>query len=142
VFLYNFTQFVEWPPQALNSNTAFVIGILGGDPFGNYLDAVVANEKVGGRPIVVKRFNSVSEIGRCHLLFIHNANTKDVVQAVQGKNILTVGDDDNFLRDGGIIRFFIERSRIRLQINAAAARASSLDISSKLLRLADVLNKQ
>ncbi|TLY91327.1 MAG: YfiR family protein [Gammaproteobacteria bacterium] len=35
VFLFNFAQFVEWPPAALPRESApFVIGVLGKDPFG------------------------------------------------------------------------------------------------------------
>src|SRR2546430_3260611 len=34
VFLFNFAQFVEWPPAALPGDSApFVIGVLGKDPF-------------------------------------------------------------------------------------------------------------
>jgi hypothetical protein len=35
VFVYNFSRFVEWPPQSFTApNEPFVIGILGSDPFG------------------------------------------------------------------------------------------------------------
>src|SRR5690349_74091 len=34
-YLYNFTQFIEWPPEAFPYPGApFVIGIIGEDPFG------------------------------------------------------------------------------------------------------------
>lgn len=35
VFLFNFTQFVDWPPTAfVDPRTPLVIGVLGEDPFG------------------------------------------------------------------------------------------------------------
>ncbi len=35
VFLFNFSQFMEWPPDAFPTpDTPFVIGVLGADPFG------------------------------------------------------------------------------------------------------------
>ena len=44
-FLYNFTQFVEWPPHAYESRQSpFVIGILGENPFGNYLEELVKEQ--------------------------------------------------------------------------------------------------
>ena len=44
VFLFNFTQFVEWPDTTFSDPTApFVIGVLGEDPFGKSLNDVVAN---------------------------------------------------------------------------------------------------
>src|SRR5690349_14383540 len=63
VFLFNFTQFVEWPGNVFNSDDApFVIGILGKDPFGSYIDNAVADEKMGSHPITIVRYNSISEV--------------------------------------------------------------------------------
>src|SRR2546429_1250447 len=46
VFLFNFAQFVEWPPAALPGDSApFVIGVLGKDPFGADLDDIVRSEE-------------------------------------------------------------------------------------------------
>lgn len=141
VFLYNFTQFIQWPPGA-GSTGSFVIGVLGNDPFGPYLDQTIANEKVAGRTIVVKRFKEAADITTCHILFV------SALQADQGtltmlkrKNVLTVGDSGSFVSHGGIIRFYTENNKIRLQINLAAAKEAGLEISSKLLRVADVVEQ-
>jgi hypothetical protein len=45
VFLFNFTQFTEWPRSAFASEEApLVIGIIGADPFGKYLEETVSGE--------------------------------------------------------------------------------------------------
>ena len=55
VFLFNFAQFVSWPsPQP--SDTPFVIGIVGDDPFDSYLDETVRGEKVNNRSLTTQRF--------------------------------------------------------------------------------------
>ena len=52
VFLFNFAQFVDWPASAFPDATApLVIGVLGDDPFGPYLDETVRGETVRGRPL-------------------------------------------------------------------------------------------
>src|SRR5256886_15925278 len=57
VFLFNFAQFVEWPSVAFaGSNSPLVIGILGGGPFGAYLDENVRDEKVNNRPLAIQRY--------------------------------------------------------------------------------------
>ena len=38
-----------------------------------------------------------------------------------GPGVLTVGEGDNFLRDGGMIAFVLENRRVRFDINQAAA---------------------
>src|SRR5260370_41881790 len=51
VFLFNFAQFVDWPADAFSGpTTPLVIGVLGDDPFGDFLDQTVRHEHLGGRP--------------------------------------------------------------------------------------------
>ncbi len=142
VFLFNFTQFVEWPPAAFSSpNAPFIIGILGDDPFGNSIDETINNEKVNGHPLVVQRYHDVKEIKNCHILFINTdpEKIKDDLAAIS-THILTVGDAGNFVRMGGMIRFFTENNKIRLQVNPDAARAAEISISAKLLRVSDIFD--
>lgn len=142
VFLFNFTQFVSWPSFAFDGNTSpFVIGVLGSDPFGAYLDKVVEGERVGNHPIVVQRYTDIKEAKNCHILFINKNNPAEVIKALDNQSVLTVSDAEQFAAEGGIIRFYVENNRIRLQINEKAARAANLIISSKLLRLANVISK-
>src|SRR5690349_18266565 len=71
VFLYNFAQFVEWPEKAFSqTEPALVIGVLGSDPFGTYLDETVRGEMINNMPLVVKRYVNVSEVSVCHILFV------------------------------------------------------------------------
>src|SRR4051812_20693584 len=71
VFLFNFTQFVTWPENAFPSaQTPFVIGILGNDPFGNYLKEAVSGEKVNGHPLIIEHYTSPDQVKNCHILFI------------------------------------------------------------------------
>ena len=142
VFLYNFTRFIDWPVDAFDSPyTPFVIGIIGDDPFVPFVQAAVHGERLGTHLIHLKRFESIDQIEDCHILYIASKNPdelKSMIKDVSGKNILTVGDAPNFARYGGMIRFYTEQSKIRLQINNTAAKAEGLKISSKLLRVAQV----
>src|ERR1700689_3034419 len=55
VFLFNFAQFVDWPPATFpDPHTPLVIGILGDDRFGGTLDETVRGEQVNDRPLVVQ----------------------------------------------------------------------------------------
>ena len=143
VFLFNFAQFVDWPPQAFpETQTPLVIGVLGEDPFGAYLDETVRGEKVNSRPLTVQRYRRVDEIKTCHLLFISRSEANRLEQIVAGlkdRNILTVADGEGFARRGVMIRFVTERNKIRLRINLETAKAANLTISSKLLRPADIV---
>jgi hypothetical protein len=145
VFLFNFAQFVEWPAWVFHTNdTPLVIGILGDDPFGAYLDDLVNGEKIGDRHLVVQRYKRAEDIKDCHILFISSSESgdlEDILAHLHDRNILTVGDTDSFTRRGGMVRFVTESGKIRLRINLEAATDSGLTISSKLLRAATVVKR-
>ncbi|MEO5905747.1 MAG: YfiR family protein [Saprospiraceae bacterium] len=142
VFIYNFIHFIDWPESTFeDSYDAFIIGIVGGDPFGTYIDEAVAGERIKSHRIIVERFNEAEDIEKCHILFINTHDpdeTKRILNVTASRNILTVSDTPNFIRWGGMVRFFTEADRIRLEINNTLARARELKISSKLLRVAIV----
>ena len=139
-FLYNFLEFVEWPPASFEDDSApFVIGIVGKDPFGDYLDKLVAGEKMNGHPIVVRRYNGTSDIKPAHLVFINSPEEEKILKALISKSTLTISDALDFAQTGGMIQFYTENNKIRLKINPSAAKAANLNISSKLLRLADIV---
>lgn len=141
-FLYNFTQFVDWPPSAFNSaDTPFIIGIMGDEDLAAYMEELVRNERIGERPIQVRRVYNRSQALQSNMLFIDSQAErpeKEIFTEAGKKGILTVGDSENFTRWGGIIRFYTENSKIRFEINTASAQAAKLRISSKLLSLAKI----
>src|SRR5881628_651940 len=67
VFLLNFTQFVQWPPQVFpDAQKPITIGILGKDPFGKLLEEIVRDEVVNKRKLVIQHYRRVEEITSCH----------------------------------------------------------------------------
>ena len=142
-FLYNFVQFVEWPADAfLDAQSPVIIGILGDDPFGASLDEIVRDEKVNSRPLVIRHYQRVEDIKACQILFIsqsENWRLEEILAGLKDRSILTVGDTDGFARRGGMIRFVTENNKIRFRINVEAAKTANLTISSKMLRLAEIV---
>jgi hypothetical protein len=59
-----------------------------------------------------------------------------VLGQIDRKPILTVGESEFFLQNGGMIRLFRAGDRLRFQINAGAAQQRGLKVSSQLLSLA------
>jgi hypothetical protein len=142
VFLFNFSQFVDWPEGVFESSEEpLVIGILGNDPFGQALDEAVAGEVIKGHPLIVRRFNDVGEIDRCHILYVDVPRMRlaNVLRSLRGRHILTVSDTRDFARAGGMIELATVGNRIRLHINLEAVKQANLEISSKLLRPARIV---
>ena len=143
VFLFNFTQFVEWPANAFpDAQTPLTIGVLGNDPFDAFLDETVQGEKVNGHPLVIQRYRHVEDVKNCQILFVsrsENGRMEHILADLKGRNILTVGDMAGFAKNGGIVRFVTAQNKIHFRINLAAAKSANLTISSKLLRLAEIV---
>jgi len=143
VFLFNFAQFVEWESVAAQDpRTPLLIGILGDDPFGPFLDETVRGERLGARPFEVRRYRQLTDIETCDILFISRSEVERVGQilaALHTRPILTVSDAEDFAKRGGMIQFFNDKNRIRLRVNLEAAQTANLAISSKLLRVAEIV---
>jgi hypothetical protein len=143
VFLFNFAQFVSWPPTAFASpEEPFRIGVLGDDPFDGFLDDTVRGEKVDGHPLVVQRFASVEEVKNCRILFVSRSESgrmESILAGLKDKSVLTVGDTEGFVKNGGIVRFAMEGNKIHFRISLEAAKRANLVISSQVLRLAEIV---
>lgn len=139
VFLLHFSKFVEWPASAFTApNAPMFLCVLGDDPFGPVLEEVVRNESVGSHPIAVARYRLAGDVDRCHILFIGtSAEPRRILDQVHGKSILTVSDEEEFTRRGGVIGFVTVNGKVKLQVNRSSAQRADLRISSRLLRLAD-----
>lgn len=144
-FVFNFTQFVEWPATAFaNADAPFVLCIAGSDPFGKTLDDIVSGESVGTHRIVVKRMRDAGEIQACHLLFVSRSlepDTTEILKRVGGMtSLLAVSDIDRFVARGGAIGLVVDDKRIRFEVGLPAAKRQQLKLSSQLLQLGRVID--
>ena len=142
-FLFNFSQFVSWPPRAFSSaNAPIIIAVLGEDPFGSDLDAILSGQRVDGHPLIARRYRDVSEVDGCHILFIdrsESARLHEILRALRGRDILTVSDIGGSAQSGVMIDLVTQNRHIHMHVNLAAARASGLSVSSQLLKLAQIV---
>jgi hypothetical protein len=143
-FLFNFTQFVEWPEHSFPvAKSPFIIGILGEDPFGSVLEEIVAGEKVKGHPVIIQHYYSAHDFRNCQILYVAAESQelfRNCLNKVNEQNVLTVSDIPDFTDSGGMIEFILENKKIRLRINLDRARNAGLSIDSRLLRLAQIVS--
>jgi hypothetical protein len=141
IFLYSFGRYIEWPESTFrNASDAFVIGIVGEDPFGGALDEVAAKKTIQDRRIVVQRFATPDQYKQpCHILFVSRSLPQDqqtaLIRNTQGTAMLVVGETPGFAENGGGANFVIEGDRVRFEINVHTARQARLRMDAKLLNL-------
>jgi YfiR/HmsC-like len=140
-FLFRFAQFVEWPPTTFKQlGEPFTYCTIGDDPFHGALERTLDGKTIGQRTLRVEHLNAAGKIGECQVLFIGGSGGKkqiDQTLATAGTlPILTVGEADQFAKNGGAIGFCTEANKIRFEVNLDAADKAGLKISAKLLALA------
>ncbi len=134
-YLYNFTKFVTWPE--LQSET-FNLCILGKNPFGSLLDSLESRTALG-LPIKLIRLQRFDASKQCHLLFLGSATTKDTRQLIASSGILTVSEKYEFAKHDGMIGFVVREGKVKLQINVDRLKQSGLEVSAKLLEIAEIV---
>lgn len=142
-FLMNFAKYVDWPPVSFpKPDTPITIGLYGEDKFGNMLKQATEGKAIAGRKIVIQRADADDNLGEFHILFISDSEAKnlgELLSRIKVLPVLTVGETERFLAEGGVINFVKKEGKVRLEINLAAARVGKLEISSRLLSVADAV---
>ncbi len=140
-FLLNFTKYVDWPPVCFaETNAPIIIGLYGENKLGVALKKAAEGKTVSGREILIQAVKKDHDAEKCHILFISDSEKNslgEILAKIKAKPVLTVGETTTFMEQGGAINFVKIKDNIRLEINLAAAREAKLQISSKLLKVAD-----
>jgi hypothetical protein len=99
----------------------------------------LSGKAIGARSLRVLHFKQPQDIRGCQVLFIGAEEKKflpAILAGVKGNSVLTVGESEHFVQDGGMIGFLLEENKIRFEINLEAAEHAKLKVSSRLLALA------
>jgi len=126
-YLARITQFVKWPHASAPSIT---VGILGEDSIGSALEGIVS----------VKRSKRIEDLKDCQVIFIGKSEhdkLAGILAALQGTNILTVGESEGFAKQGGVIGLLMDGENVRMEINPGAAKRAGLGVDLRLLKLAN-----
>jgi YfiR/HmsC-like len=144
-FVYNFTKFIEWPPQSFADVSApIVIGVLGDSPMVAALEEVVHDRKVNGHSIVVRTIYSVADARSAHVLFVSATQIPlwtQVQPAMESLPIVTIGESPSFGKNGGTITFVPQDDKVRFEIDMSAAERSGVKISAQLQKLAAAVRR-
>ena len=152
--LVNLVDFVRWPaggPLAVAAVKTTDIDVVGNDPFGPFLEKMAATRgKQRGIALHVEHIAKWEQAAEhldteenTHVIVFIAASEKAHVEAIlaatAGHSVLTVGETPDFCRQGGMINLTMKNNRIRFEINPTAATQAGLKISSKLLKLATIV---
>ena len=140
-YLVNFARYVHWRTHP-GGDGPLRLCVLGDDPFGPALDSI-SGKRIQDRALVIARYRRVALLRHCHLVFVSRSEAGRldlILQTLAGQPVLSVSDLPEFTRAGGIIGFITRQRRVRFEVNTAAARRSGIELSSRLLRSAVIVD--
>ena len=143
-FLFNFARFTEWPADALQPDTTVSACVFGDRAVADAFAKTVKGKQLAGRAIAVTTIAANESIPPCHLLYLSGvaeARIAEIVSTLRDTPVLTVSDSDAFTKRGGIVQIFVESGKMKFRINSRSARRARLQLSSRLLALAEVVDE-
>jgi YfiR/HmsC-like len=140
----NLARFTEWSASALSSRTtaAPALCVLGNRSMHSAFEQLEKPE-AGNKTIRMVHVRSPADFDQCRILFISGdeAGVSGLLRKAMYRHVLTIGEHQNFLREGGMVQLAMNRGAIRMNINLKAVRQAGLRINSKVLRLANVVKE-
>jgi len=144
-FIERFTRFIDWPDELAADDHPFVIGVVGEDPFGNFLVDLARRKSIKNRSVEIRHLSRSDFLGDCDVLFVSRTEKeaiRDIVAGIGRRPVLTIGDTQGYAEAGIVINFYPDGKNIRFEINERRAEASGLDIQAKLLKLARIVDTE
>lgn len=144
VYLINFAEFIRWPDNAFSEHPSqFLFCALHSEtPVISILKKVIANESAKGRKLSFRQINSQQELKLCQVFYFHSSDQSRFIEflpQLEQRSILTVSDNEDFIKKGGMIAITRSQRRIHPTINVYNLENSGLKASAKLLRLATIV---
>lgn len=136
LFMYNFSKNIDWPSSYKQGD--FVIGVVGNSPVIKELQRIASRKKTGNQRIVVRHYNSVSQIGKCHMVYLPPGKSSYLPSAIKqlaGKPTAIISDGKGLARKGACINYVTVNGDQKFEINEANIRKRGLKVSSFLLSL-------
>jgi len=143
-FIEKFSHFIQWPStsSAYKPDTDFTICVTGQNPFGGNLVNIANISRFDNKSIQVRQIKVINDITGCHILFISTLSVRNlnkILNITRGQPILTISDTPGYAKQGVMINFYPRNKSLGFEINRQAAITSNLAISSRLLKLARIV---
>ncbi len=137
LFMYNFTKYIDWPSSYKSGD--FVIGVLGNNAIISELHQIAKRKSTGNQPIRVKKFSSVENITKCHILYIppnRSANLGAALKKLKNKPTLIITDQKGLTTRGACINYVKINGNQKFEISKQNIERRGLKVSSFLMNLA------
>ncbi len=139
----NVARFTRWPEFVFSVTPDTLNLCVFGDNVVQQSFNNIENKIINNKTIHIINISRLRNLNRCQLLYLSNLNRNKLIPLLvelKGKAILTVGENMRFLQAGGMVGLEKIKGKIQLSINLSMVKNAKLVISSRILKLANIVD--
>lgn len=141
-----FVKYVRWPKKRhAKDDSPIVVGVLDDSAVLAAMKSEADGAKAGSRSIEIVKLETPDDAlppdswKKCHIIYVGSSSKVQIaklIELAQKNSVLTVSDRPEFVKtEGGVIEFVVVDKKMKFRVSREAAKASTLRLSSKLLKL-------
>ena len=141
---FNIVRLTNWPESSSAHADQELHLCLVGDNVVQQSFTSIDRKTFGKKTLRVINLSRLRNLEQCQVLYISELKQNLLQQIfIELKNepVLTIGESYEFAMTGGMVGLENVNGKIKLLVNLAAVRQSGLNISSRLLKLARIVNE-
>lgn len=141
VLTLNLARFTSWPETAFNSEHAELNLCVIGNNVVQQSFVKIDNKRINTKTLHIINISRLRNLSLCHLIYVSELERKVLVQVfleLKNSPILTVGENMQFIQEGGMVALEKINGKMQININLSSVKKSGLVVSSRLLSLAKI----
>ena len=138
-YVFNLVKYVEWPP----SRNEILIGYIGDAESGAVMQKLLSGRNSDEHTLRVVVMPTEEELTKCSVVYVADAKqaeSRKLLDRLKEVKVLTIGESEAFVRDGGVVALIKADDHIQIQVNLEAAQRAGVRISSRVLNLATIVH--
>lgn len=142
-YLYNFLKYIDWEEEKNPvSGDSIKIIVFGNYPFKDAFDHL-KGKSIRGKKLYILKVASIKELSSCNILYIsisEQNNISNILKSVRKSGTLTVGETEEFLKQKGMVGFFMENESVKFAINPELCKSEGIELNPQLLSTAKIVS--
>ena len=140
-FVLNFARFAEFSLLPAEQKNIHICLSSSDEVFKHF--SIIRDKEVRGRKVILRHLApNETTFDQCQIVYFATVQKRshEMTSNLIDSHVLTIGDQDDFIDQGGMIRFYLEEGKIRFEISPQNVANSQIQLSSKLLSIAKIRN--
>lgn len=143
VLTLNIARFTSWPERIFNAKEPIINLCVIGDNLVQQSFNNINKKVINNKTLHIINLSRLRNVNQCQLLYVSKMDRnklKPLLVEMRGVPILTIGENVEFIQAGGMVGLEQVNGKMQIKINLPIIKQSELVISSRLLKLAEIVD--